>query len=469
MYYNRQKGKTPTSGQQPGSPTRSAFNRFASGKKLLNRPDSSGLPLTRRKVSAKFRRNEAHSLTVKLAPKRVTHLKSPTGSTKLVIDNGPAHHRGSNTCQQQLQTINIANTKSPAQQHDIFRHQKSRPVMLSTIDDRQKGKHTLAQTLQLKQHGRAKRQLLTVNGSANHIKYKDSVKYSATPNSIINMTSLAKSPSAHVMQSQPPNSLSAVVHETNTKLQNDLLELNKIKRRQRDRYKELEEVDCADMLKTANVQIKVMNQLLDRLIPSDDSHTVINENKNYGIEVIPQNLMTFRVPSKNLHSPAKFTITFNDSDSATAASSSNSAANNLSKGRPKLGIKRAGGGLSQEISAALSNQDLRIYVSQEEKEPREGKCDATQSSQVFLVHTNNKQAKTFETSNIYISLLSIKGCSINIKVKFSDKGGHQRRRQEDKGMASHLSPYGTVEEDPNYESRPESDPFKELRRKMKEE
>lgn len=41
------------------------------------------------------------------------------------------------------------------------------------------------------------------------------------------------------------------------------------------------------MLKTANVQIKVMNQLLDRLIPSDDSHTVITEGKNYSIEVIP--------------------------------------------------------------------------------------------------------------------------------------------------------------------------------------
>lgn len=71
-------------------------------------------------------------------------------------------------------------------------------------------------------------------------------------------------------------------------------------------------VDCADMLKTANVQIKVMNQLLDRLIPSDDSHTVINEGRNYSIEVIPQNLMTFRVPSKNANSPAKFIITFND-------------------------------------------------------------------------------------------------------------------------------------------------------------
>lgn len=92
----------------------------------------------------------------------------------------------------------------------------------------------------------------------------------------------------------------------------ELQEHNAIERKQRERYKELEVVDCADMLKTANVQIKVMNQLLDRLIPSDDSHTVINEGRNYSIEVIPQNLMTFRVPSKNANSPAKFIITFND-------------------------------------------------------------------------------------------------------------------------------------------------------------
>lgn len=81
-----------------------------------------------------------------------------------------------------------------------------------------------------------------------------------------------------------------------------------------DRMKELEDVDCAGMLKTAGVKIKVMNQLLDRLIPSDDSHTVITENKTYGIEVIPGNLMTFRVPVKNAYPPMRFNITYNDSE-----------------------------------------------------------------------------------------------------------------------------------------------------------
>ena len=55
-----------------------------------------------------------------------------------------------------------------------------------------------------------------------------------------------------------------------------------------------------------------MNQLLDRLIPSDDSHTVINQGRLYSIEVIENNLMTFRVPCKQANSPAKFMVSFND-------------------------------------------------------------------------------------------------------------------------------------------------------------
>ena len=60
-----------------------------------------------------------------------------------------------------------------------------------------------------------------------------------------------------------------------------------------------------------------MRQLLDRLIPTDDQHTVIEGGKWYTIEIIAQNLMTFRVPCKQqqdgktdlpLQSPAKFML-----------------------------------------------------------------------------------------------------------------------------------------------------------------
>lgn len=119
-----------------------------------------------------------------------------------------------------------------------------------------------------------------------------------------------------------------------------------------------------------------MNQLLDRLIPSDDSHTVIVENKTYSIEVIPQNLMTFRVPSKNANSPAKFIITFNDSGNAAGGSAHDDVGT---------------GGSGRHLIVGGTNKDLRIYVSQEDKEPKEGRCDASYFSEnVFFVHTQNK-------------------------------------------------------------------------------
>ena len=111
------------------------------------------------------------------------------------------------------------------------------------------------------------------------------------------------------------------------------------------------------------------------------------------------------------------------------------------------------------MAGAGTNKDLRIYVSQEDKEPKEGQCDASYFSEnVFFVHTQNKSAKIFETSNIYISFLSIKGCSINVKVKFTDPKGKRQHRQEKVYIDGGLS----------LEENPES-ALIEVRRKMKVE
>ena len=164
------------------------------------------------------------------------------------------------------------------------------------------------------------------------------------------------------------------------------------------------------MLKTANVQLKVMNQILDRLIPSDDSHTVIAEGETYSIEVIPENLMTFRVPSKDAPSPARLSVRFNYANEAEG-----------STGQGDFGAAANGSSQVKKRSIAAAGKDLRIYVSQDEKEPREGRCDATYLSEgTFFVYANNKQAKIFETNNIYVSFYSLKGCSINVTVKFTD-------------------------------------------------
>ena len=135
-----------------------------------------------------------------------------------------------------------------------------------------------------------------------------------------------------------------------------------------DKMKELEVIDAGGMLKNAGVKIKVMNQLLDRLIPADDSHTVIVENKNYNIEVIPGNLMTFRVPVKNAYPPMRFNITYNDSDK-----------NTKSKG-------------------SRSIKSLKVFVDQEEKEPKEGRCKDTYiAPDKFLVYPTIKKSPVFDS------------------------------------------------------------------------
>lgn len=82
-------------------------------------------------------------------------------------------------------------------------------------------------------------------------------------------------------------SLQQVVQEKNCEVAREMKTFEAIMRKQKERYKELQEVDCADMLSTANVQIKVLNQILDRLIPEDDQHSVLKEGKLYNIEACP--------------------------------------------------------------------------------------------------------------------------------------------------------------------------------------
>ena len=83
-----------------------------------------------------------------------------------------------------------------------------------------------------------------------------------------------------------------------------------------EQLKLLDKVDCAGMIKKANNEIKVLNQILDRLVPFDDSHTVITEGRKLDIEVIPGNLLTYKVPVKGPVSPIKFIITYNNNSTS---------------------------------------------------------------------------------------------------------------------------------------------------------
>ena len=52
--------------------------------------------------------------------------------------------------------------------------------------------------------------------------------------------------------------------------------------------------------------------MLDRIIPANDKHTVINEKRLYEIEVMADNLMTYRIPMKHAIPPMRIYIDYHD-------------------------------------------------------------------------------------------------------------------------------------------------------------
>ena len=80
--------------------------------------------------------------------------------------------------------------------------------------------------------------------------------------------------------------------------------------RDQNKFKDQKDVDCQQELTSVQKKIKVINQLLDRLIPESDEHTVLTEKKVYDLEVIEQTLMSYKIPCKNCLSPAKFVLAY---------------------------------------------------------------------------------------------------------------------------------------------------------------
>ena len=125
--------------------------------------------------------------------------------------------------------------------------------------------------------------------------------------------------------------------------------------KEKNRFKELEKVNLQDLLMKNGVQIKIMKQQLDRLIPSDDSHTVLMQGKETSIEVIPNTLMTFRMPCRGAKSPARVVVKFNMQQQNLAEKQ------NLENGAGLVKEKRL-------MKASRSHKsivapDLNIYVS----------------------------------------------------------------------------------------------------------
>lgn len=120
--------------------------------------------------------------------------------------------------------------------------------------------------------------------------------------------------------------------------------------------KELDDHNCQHLFNLASTRIKKLNQMLDRIIPENDSKMVLHEKKIHEIEVPEDDLRTYKIPVKDMESPVKIIF--------------------------KYDVQK-----DKKLNTVKPTPRLRVFISQSNKEPKMGMCDAnyTGPSKV-LVH-----------------------------------------------------------------------------------
>ena len=147
------------------------------------------------------------------------------------------------------------------------------------------------------------------------------------------------------------------------------------------------------MFEKADSQISHLNMILGRLIPENDLHTRITHTDPRSIYVIPDNLMTFKIPCFQYPSPCRINVKY----------------------------------LDMQIKGV--ENDLKVWVSKTDITPKDQKCEQKLlAPSSILVAENNKKYQTFRNFHyIYLSLYSQNGINIRVSCKFIDVNAFRKR------------------------------------------
>ena len=137
------------------------------------------------------------------------------------------------------------------------------------------------------------------------------------------------------------------------------------------------------------MQIKKLNQQLERIIPDNERQSVLVENKTYNIEVLEEELRTFRIPVKDMLSPAKITFSYER--------------------------------FKTQNPLVKPTSPLHVFLSLTNKEPRRNQCDFHYQAPPKVTIDAPHKAKKFECLMVYMSLYSPSNCFVQIKVDFYQK------------------------------------------------
>jgi hypothetical protein len=136
-----------------------------------------------------------------------------------------------------------------------------------------------------------------------------------------------------------------------------------------------------------------LNMILRSLIPENDLHTRITHTDPLEIYVIPDNLMTFKIPCFQYPSPCRINIKY----------------------------------LDMQFEGV--ENDLKVWVSKTEITPKDQKCEQKLvAPSSILVGEKHKKYETFTNFHyIYLSFYSKSGINIRVSCKFIDVNAFRKR------------------------------------------
>ena len=125
-----------------------------------------------------------------------------------------------------------------------------------------------------------------------------------------------------------------------------------------------------------------MNIILKRLMPVDDKHTIIAGATK--VEVIPETLMTFKIPCAKKEPPCKIWFTY---------------------------------------PAEVFPKDMEVFVSTQVEQPSAALCDQrAHGPRVMTVDLPaGKKSRVFTNEFIFVSLYSTDSISTTIRPRFADE------------------------------------------------
>ena len=104
------------------------------------------------------------------------------------------------------------------------------------------------------------------------------------------------------------SSLSTLTIDQNYKISEALA---KVSYRSHDKYKDINKIDCTQMLKNTDKELKGIKYKLSTVISSGEYHTNIEANyENKWVEAIKETPIYCKIPCKNEFAPAKITFTY---------------------------------------------------------------------------------------------------------------------------------------------------------------